>query len=112
MGENQKTGFLIKEGIVWKTWKKRLFVLKNEELYYSKGENSARLGVIPVSKIGEVKPVEYKKKKFCFSLETPGRTYYVRSFFFRLCSRKFVIIRPALYEIFLFFFFNSSHHSS
>ncbi len=76
MGDNQKQGFLVKEGGNWKTWKKRFFVLKNEELCYSKDIESNRLGVINMEHIKAVTATDYKKKKHCFQVETPKRIYY------------------------------------
>ena len=75
MGDHH--GFLIKEGAVVKSWKKRYFVLKNEELTYSKKDNADNLGAIDMEDVKHVHPVEYKKKKFCFAVETPKRTYYL-----------------------------------
>lgn len=76
MGESHH-GYLIKEGAVVKSWKKRYFVLKNEELTYSKKDNADNLGAIDMEDVRTVRPVEYKKKRFCFALETPKRTYYL-----------------------------------
>lgn len=39
-----KTGFLVKEGGKFKTWKKRWFVLKNGVIYYSKKEVCNAIG--------------------------------------------------------------------
>ena len=76
MGDSHH-GFLVKEGAVVKSWKKRYFVLKNEELTYSKKDNADNLGAIDMEDVKSVQPVEYKKKKFCFAVETPKRTYYL-----------------------------------
>jgi RAC serine/threonine-protein kinase len=76
MGDRQHQGFLVKEGGNWKTWKKRYFVLKNEELCYSKTQTSDHLGVIQMEEIRLIIASEYKKKKHCFQVETPRRIYY------------------------------------
>ena len=76
MGEHY-AGFLVKEGAVVKSWKKRYFVLKNEELAYSKKDNTDNLGSIDMADVKSVTAVEYKKKKSCFAVETPKRTYYL-----------------------------------
>ena len=75
MGDHH--GFLVKEGAVVKSWKKRYFVLKNEELTYSKKDNADNLGAIDMEDVKSVHTVEYKKKKFCFAVNTPKRTYYL-----------------------------------
>lgn len=72
-----RQGFLVKEGGSWKSWKKRYFVMKNGSLYYSKKMNSGHLGVIELERAGAIQSSDYKKKKFCFSVETPKRTYYL-----------------------------------
>jgi len=50
----EKAGYLTKEGGKFKTWKKRWCVLKKNVIYFSK-----------------------KKKKNCFEIQTPNRTYYL-----------------------------------
>eukprot|EP01097_Dermamoeba_algensis_P006920 TRINITY_DN4321_c0_g1_i1.p1 TRINITY_DN4321_c0_g1~~TRINITY_DN4321_c0_g1_i1.p1 ORF type:complete len:463 (-),score=87.38 TRINITY_DN4321_c0_g1_i1:111-1499(-) len=74
---SEKQGFLTKEGGSVKNWKKRWCVLKGGALNYSKKQGSTSLGSISLNEIRDVKPVEYKSKRFCFFLETPERTYYM-----------------------------------
>jgi len=74
-----KAGFLIKEGGKFKTWRKRWFVLKNNVIYYSKEMNSGELGIIRLQNVKpeQVQICNKKKKKNCFEVETPNRTYYL-----------------------------------
>jgi len=74
-----KTGYLIKEGGNFKTWKKRWMVLKNNVIYYSKDQNSGELGIIRLNglKPENIQINSSKKKKNCFQIETPSRTYYL-----------------------------------
>lgn len=53
-------------------------MLKNGQLHYSKSQSSGDLGIISLMEAGEVKPSNArKKKKFCFEIETPNRTYFM-----------------------------------
>jgi serine/threonine protein kinase len=72
---------LTKEGGSWKTWKKRYFVLKHGSLFYSKtADNSgSNLGTIPLSTAGDIRATDYKKKKHCFEIYTPERTYFLQA---------------------------------
>jgi len=74
-----KAGFLTKEGGKFKTWRKRWFVLKNNVIYYSKQMNSGELGIIRLQNVKpeQVQNCTKKKKKNCFEVETPNRTYYL-----------------------------------
>lgn len=72
-----KCGYLTKEGGGIKTWKRRWMVLEDGEIKYSKAESSAVLGTISLERAGTVKPLLYKGKKHCFSIETPERTYFL-----------------------------------
>jgi len=74
----QKAGFLTKEGGSIKTWKKRWCVLKNGALHYSKNKNSGDLGIINLNEAGDIAITDLrKKKKFCFTIATPQRTYFI-----------------------------------
>lgn len=74
-----KAGFLTKEGGNFKTWKKRWCVLKNNVIYYSKKQNSGELGIIRLQNTNDSQVVvsTRKKKKFCFEVQTPNRTYFL-----------------------------------
>eukprot|EP01100_Stratorugosa_tubuloviscum_P007041 TRINITY_DN296_c1_g1_i2.p1 TRINITY_DN296_c1_g1~~TRINITY_DN296_c1_g1_i2.p1 ORF type:complete len:512 (+),score=247.07 TRINITY_DN296_c1_g1_i2:276-1811(+) len=77
---SEKKGFLTKEGGKYKSWKKRWCVLKQGCLHYSKSQSSSNLGIIPLKEAGKIKQTDelrLKKKKCCFELETPKRTYYM-----------------------------------
>lgn len=76
-----KAGYLVKEGGKFKTWKKRWFVLKNNVIYYSKKQNSGELGIIRLHGVSpqQVQVCTKKKKKNCFEVATPNRTYYLVS---------------------------------
>eukprot|EP01111_Echinosteliopsis_oligospora_P001789 TRINITY_DN1261_c0_g1_i1.p1 TRINITY_DN1261_c0_g1~~TRINITY_DN1261_c0_g1_i1.p1 ORF type:complete len:449 (-),score=98.71 TRINITY_DN1261_c0_g1_i1:135-1481(-) len=72
-----KQGFLVKEGGNIKTWKKRWCVLKGSELLYSKKQNGSELGIINLVNVTMVRDSQRKKKKHCFEVWTPERTYFM-----------------------------------
>jgi len=74
-------GFLTKEGGRFKTWKKRWFVLKNNDMFYSKKQNAGELGTIHLAglTIDHVGICSTKKRAFCFQVQTPSRIYYLVS---------------------------------
>jgi serine/threonine protein kinase len=74
-----KQGYLTKEGGSFKSWKKRWCVLKNGALHYSKSQNSSDLGIIKLDKATDIKATEYKKKKYCFQIQTPERVYFMQA---------------------------------
>eukprot|EP01124_Arcella_intermedia_P006532 TRINITY_DN13869_c0_g2_i2.p1 TRINITY_DN13869_c0_g2~~TRINITY_DN13869_c0_g2_i2.p1 ORF type:complete len:451 (-),score=106.98 TRINITY_DN13869_c0_g2_i2:43-1395(-) len=73
---SQVCGWVTKEGGSYKSWKKRWMVIEgNEVAYYKKESKKDKCGVIPL--VGATaQPVQYKKK-FCFEIVTPHRTFYV-----------------------------------
>jgi hypothetical protein len=65
-----KTGFLMKEGHVFRNWKKRFFILKDGALYYFKRPGDAEpLGMIPV--IGSLLKT-FPDHKLRFEISHPG----------------------------------------
>jgi len=76
---SRKEGYLTKEGLKVKNWKKRWFVLGKETLSYYTNHKSLKkvLGVISLAEIGEVSQTNGKKKDFCLQLVTRRRVYYV-----------------------------------
>lgn len=74
-----KTGYLVKEGGKFKTWKKRWFVLKNNVIYYSKEQNSGELGIVRLQGLQDtdVKISSRNKKKNMFEVVTSKRTYFL-----------------------------------
>jgi len=59
--------------------KKRWCVLKNNVIYYSKSQNSGELGIIRLTGVNPdtIVVTDKKKKKNCFEIGTPNRTYYL-----------------------------------
>lgn len=75
-----KSGFLTKEGVVRKNWKKRWFVLRANELTYyksQKDESKKGQGAITVREVTTVSPSNYKNKQYCLAVATPKRTFYL-----------------------------------
>lgn len=82
LGNPDRDGFLTKCGGSIKTWHKRWFVLKGENLYYFKSQkDNAETGVIKLEPTTSCnsEPAESKpnKKKFVFSVGVPGRKYMI-----------------------------------
>ncbi|KYQ91552.1 protein serine/threonine kinase [Tieghemostelium lacteum] len=73
-----KQGFLTKEGGSIKTWRKRWCVLKNGSIYYSKNPSSGELGIIHLKEVSSVQQSS-RKKKNCFEVATPDRTYFMKA---------------------------------
>ncbi|KAM9959051.1 hypothetical protein ACTFIR_000102 [Dictyostelium discoideum] len=73
-----KQGFLIKEGGSIKTWKKRWCVLKNNSIFYSKNASSGELGIIHLKGVSSIS-ISSRKKKNCFEIATPERTYFMKA---------------------------------
>jgi len=76
-----KEGLVTKQGGRIKTWKKRWCVLaENGLLYYKTKEYSNLQGHIELKSIENVEHVSEKeklKKKYCFKIITPGRTFVI-----------------------------------
>eukprot|EP01125_Pyxidicula_operculata_P008527 TRINITY_DN2857_c0_g1_i2.p1 TRINITY_DN2857_c0_g1~~TRINITY_DN2857_c0_g1_i2.p1 ORF type:complete len:403 (+),score=103.12 TRINITY_DN2857_c0_g1_i2:58-1266(+) len=75
-----KCGWLTKEGGRYKSWKKRFMVIEGNELvYYKKEAKKERCGEIILNTVdaSQIQPVDYKGKKFCFQIVTPGRVYHI-----------------------------------
>eukprot|EP01129_Flabellula_baltica_P016980 TRINITY_DN9273_c0_g1_i1.p1 TRINITY_DN9273_c0_g1~~TRINITY_DN9273_c0_g1_i1.p1 ORF type:complete len:445 (-),score=101.65 TRINITY_DN9273_c0_g1_i1:33-1367(-) len=71
------SGWLTKEGGRNKTWKRRFMVIEGHHLAYYKKENKRdKAGEIDLSISKDIYRVNYKKKKNCFQIGTPSRTYY------------------------------------
>jgi len=79
--EFSHSGWLIKEGGTFKSWRKRWCVLKDGVIHYSKHKDSAKdLGTVHLEDATGIDPVPvYKRKKFIFKIPTPDRTYYLKS---------------------------------
>jgi len=79
--QSDKSGWLEKRGGLRKTWKKRFFVLKDNELRYYKDQACKGMkGTIPVEGCSvEIAPEAKYHKKFCFELNSPlsNRTYVI-----------------------------------
>jgi len=72
----EKTGWLVKEGGSFKSWKKRYFVLKNGELSYFKNPGEEALGTVSLGgATSGIEITDSKKKPHCFQIVTPSRTY-------------------------------------
>jgi len=79
--KSEREGYLIKQGGGHKSWKKRYFVLKTNFMCYYKDAKSLihPCGVIDLADCN-VKATNFEvlKKKYCFEIATPLRTYYVQ----------------------------------
>lgn len=74
-----KEGYLKKEGGKRKNWRRRWCVLQPStgKLFYHQKKSGKLKGQISLKYCGEIKPINYKKKKFCFSIETPERHWHI-----------------------------------
>ena len=72
-----KAGNLTKRGGSRKSWKTRWFTLTPTELRYSAGPKKAPKGLIHLATVEDVVINVDQKKKHCFSVATPERTYYI-----------------------------------
>ena len=73
-----KTGYLVKQGGSWKSWKKRWCVLTPTGMifYFKDKKDVNSKGCVDVNSAKEIL-VENEKKKNCFGIVTPNRTYYM-----------------------------------
>lgn len=73
-----KSGWCVKLGAIFKTWRKRWFVLRNTELSYYKscGNDQKAQGVIPLENSKASLDPEAVKQP-AFKIETPNRTYHI-----------------------------------
>eukprot|EP01086_Lenisia_limosa_P001260 TRINITY_DN12319_c0_g1_i1.p1 TRINITY_DN12319_c0_g1~~TRINITY_DN12319_c0_g1_i1.p1 ORF type:complete len:134 (+),score=24.91 TRINITY_DN12319_c0_g1_i1:107-508(+) len=78
----EREGFLMKEGLKFKTWKYRYFVLKKNTLTFYKGAEKLEAGE-PQGRIfldescSVSDSEEYKQTEYVFSLATPRRTFFL-----------------------------------
>jgi len=71
------SGYLVKEGGSWKSWKRRYFELRGSSLsYFKKLGDVTPVGLIDLNECTSVMAVSYKKEN-AFCLDTPGRKYYI-----------------------------------
>jgi len=74
------TGWLIKEGGSWKSWKKRYFVLDREKKrlsYFKKETDKVAVGAIDLDTCSHIMSVDYKKKENVFQIQTPSRMWHM-----------------------------------
>eukprot|EP00158_Paraphelidium_tribonemae_P007004 Partr_v1_DN28067_c0_g1_i2_m56764 putative Pleckstrin homology domain containing, family H (With MyTH4 domain) member len=96
-----KSGYLVKQGGSWNTWKRRFFVLQNKNIFYfrserdSKKENATPLGVVPLTSFFSLVKCNptvseerisgmcigflARKPSFMFKIETVQRTWILYS---------------------------------
>lgn len=79
-----KEGFLVKQGIVVKNWKKRWFKLSGTLLfYYKKQKDIFEQGIIPIrDTLLSVTKIDFlsepmDNRNFCFTIHTPGREFFM-----------------------------------
>lgn len=71
-------GYVTKEGGSYKSWKRRFMVIEGHEIVYYKKENrKEKCGIIHLDIKCAAHPIQYKNKKHCFEIKTPGRDYHV-----------------------------------
>ncbi|ELP92715.1 hypothetical protein EIN_371170 [Entamoeba invadens IP1] len=76
--DNVRAGWLVKQGGSWKSWKKRWCVLTPTGMifYFKDKKDVNSLGCVDVNSASEVL-VEDEKKKNCFGIVTPNRTFFM-----------------------------------
>lgn len=75
----KKEGYLRKEGGKHKTWHRRWCVLQPSSgtLFYHVRKGGKLKGKISLRFCGQIRPINYKKRKFCFAIETPEREWHI-----------------------------------
>ena len=69
-------GWLTKQSVWLKDWRRRYFVLKSSKLFFCKGESSVPHGMIDLASCMTVKSAEYKAhKRNALEVSTPDTTY-------------------------------------
>ena len=74
----KKEGFLIKEGINFKTWKRRWITLDRSGVitYFNNETKKKELGKFLLLRNSTIEVNHSKQKKFCFSIQSSDREYY------------------------------------
>ena len=71
-------GWLTKQSVWLKDWRRRYFVLKGSKLFFAKGEFTAPHGMIDLSQCMTVKSAELKAgKKNAIEVSTKEKTFYM-----------------------------------
>mmetsp|Transcript_22517 Transcript_22517/g.31755 ORF Transcript_22517/g.31755 Transcript_22517/m.31755 type:complete len:166 (+) Transcript_22517:149-646(+) len=69
-------GWLTKQSMWLKDWRRRYFILKGSKLFFSKNEYSSPHGMIDLAQCTTVKSADLKSsKRFSFEISTPETTY-------------------------------------
>jgi len=71
------SGYLTKQSMWMKQWRRRYFVLKGNKFYFSKGPDTPPHGVIDLKDCLTVKSAENQSRPHCFQISTPNCTYYL-----------------------------------
>ncbi|XP_055031604.2 pleckstrin homology domain-containing family A member 1 isoform X3 [Misgurnus anguillicaudatus] len=78
-----KAGYCVKQGAVMKTWKRRYFILDNNNLSYFKSETEREalrlISLNDVKKVQECKQRDVMMRDNLFELVTTSRTFYIQS---------------------------------
>jgi len=76
--QNTKEGWLIKQGAIVKSWKRRYFVLKGTILEYYEKPGKKQCGTINLNNASSVATSAECKKPYLFKIVIPGsRTYFI-----------------------------------
>mmetsp|Transcript_19959 Transcript_19959/g.22206 ORF Transcript_19959/g.22206 Transcript_19959/m.22206 type:complete len:467 (-) Transcript_19959:130-1530(-) len=80
MAEIIHASWLTKEGGRYKSWKRRWCVLDGDSIsYYKKDDKKYKCGEVNLRVATKIGPCVYNKKKNCFEIVTPERTYHMCS---------------------------------
>ncbi|XP_065098717.1 pleckstrin homology domain-containing family A member 1 isoform X2 [Paramisgurnus dabryanus] len=78
-----KAGYCVKQGAVMKTWKRRYFILDNNNLGYFKSDTDREalrlISLNDVKKVQECKQRDVMMRDNLFELVTTSRTFYIQS---------------------------------